>query len=473
MDYASALHYVLSFTNLAFMRHIPYSERTVNLERIEHLMRALGNPHTRFAAVHVAGSKGKGSTAAAIAAALRHAGLRPGLYTSPHLHTFRERIQVDGHLIPPERWAAIVERLQSLVDTLPVRPHTFDLLTAIAFQYFAEENVPLAVVEVGLGGRLDSTNIVRPAVCAITTLDLEHTTILGPTLRHIAREKGGIIKPHVPVIVAPQPPEAIEVLETMADDHRAPFILMGDAWQYRVRDAFPHGIYVDVIGPDVTYEDVFVSLRGRHQGVNAAVAIAVLHTLAQQGWPIREAHIRAGLATVRWPARLEILQERPVLLLDAAHTLKSMRLLVDNVDRWFAGRRVHAVFGVSEDKPVAELLDILWDRVETLVITRSEHPRAASPDYILHHLPDTAGPDVRVCARVEEALAEALALANPDDVICVCGSIFLAAAVRELWARHYGALPPDDWAYQSDFHLIRRLLADPPSSDREGRDRRP
>ncbi len=472
MDYPEALRYVLSFTNLAFMRHIPYAERTWNLDRIQHLMAALDYPHTRFPVVHIAGSKGKGSTAAAVEAVLRAAGLRPGLYTSPHLHTFRERVRVDGRLISRDDWARLVTWMRPRIEALPERPNTFDVLTALAYQYFAEQRVPIAVVEVGLGGRLDSTNVVRPIIGVITTLDLEHTAILGPTLRHIAREKGGIIKPGVPVVVAPQPPEAMEVLETIAEARGARLIVLGREWHYRVEDVFPEGIWVDVEGPTAAYRRVFVALRGKHQGLNAALAIVTLHTLAEAGWPIDESHIRAGLATVHWPARTELLQERPALLLDAAHTLQSMRLLVDSLNRWFVGRRVHVLFGVSEDKPITELLEILWPHVETLFVTRSEHPRAASPDHILYHLPDRVGPEVRVHARVEEALQEALAWADPEDVICVCGSIFLAAAVRELWAHRYGRLPVSDWAYQSDFPILRRLLAAPSSgalrnSDRE------
>ena len=461
MDYVESLHYVLSFTNLAHMRHIPYEKRVWLLDRIEGLLDALGRPHEAFPAVHIAGTKGKGSTASMIDAVLQEAGLRPGLYTSPHLHTFRERVRVNGQLISRAAWVKQVTRIQSVIDDLPLRPNTFDILTALAFRHFADEQVPIAVVEVGLGGRLDSTNVVHPVVTLITSLGLEHTAILGPTLQHVAREKGGIIKDRVPVIVAPQQPQAMEVLETIAAEHDAPFIVLGQDWQYRLQEATPHGIRVSVWRDDIAYENVEVSLRGRHQAINAALAIVTLHTLSEMGWPVEEQHIREGLRRVRWPARMEILQNRPTLLLDAAHTIESMTELTQSVEQWFPGRRVHAIFGVSQDKPVEALLSLLWPLAETVLITRSEHPRAASPDFILQHMPDFPGPDVYTFSRVEDALAAALSYATPDDLICTCGSIFLSAAVREIWAHEYGRLPADDWVYQSDFPYLRRTLTEP------------
>ncbi len=464
MNYAESLQYILSFTNLAFMRHIPYSERTWNLDRIEALMDALDHPERAFPAVHIAGTKGKGSTAAMVESVLRQAGLRPGLYTSPHLHTFRERVRLDGQLIPRERWVALVERLRTVVPGLPLAPNTFDLLTALAFLYFAEEEVPVAVVEVGLGGRLDSTNVVHPALCVITTLGLEHTAILGPTIQHIAREKGGIIKPRVPVITAPQPAEALEVLETIAAEKEAPLVVVGQDWHYRLDGSTASGLRITVWqNGGAAYEDLYVGLRGAHQAVNAAVAVAAVHTLREQGWPIGEEHIRRGLAQVHWPARMELLQESPAILVDGAHTPESMTQLVRSLQRWFPERHVHVIFGVSHDKPVAELLDILWPHVDTLFITKSEHPRAATPDTIVQHLPAGPGPLVHTYPLAEDALAAALALADPEDVICACGSIFLAAAIREIWATRYGRLPADDWAYESDFAIVRRSAVEPHS----------
>ncbi len=462
MNYPESLRYILSFTNFETTRSVPYSERTWHLERITALLDALGRPHEQFPAVHIAGTKGKGSTAAMIDAVLQAAGLRTGLYTSPHLHMFREWVRVGGELIPRERWANVVARIREVVPTLPLRPNTFDILTSIGFQYFAEEHVPLAVVEVGLGGRLDSTNVVSPVLTLITSLGLEHTAVLGPTLQHIAREKGGIIKPGVPVILAPQPPRAMEVLETIAAERDAPIIALGTHWHYDLQRVEKDGLRLSVTRSDGTgYHDLRVSLRGRHQAVNAALAVIAFHMLREMGWPLTEAHLREGLAHVRWPGRMEILHDRPALILDSAHTIESARELLHALDLWFPWKRVHLIFGVSQDKPIEALLDTFWPRVETVLITRSEHPRAATPDFILEHMPDFPGPDVHTFSRVEDALETALRLADKDDVICVAGSIFLVAAVRELWGHAYGRLPADDWAYQSDFPIVRRLSAEP------------
>ena len=462
MDYVESLRYILSFTNFETARHIPYSERTWHLERIEALLTTLGRPHDRFPAVHIAGSKGKGSTAAMIDAVLQQAGLRTGLYTSPHLHTFRERVRVGGQLIPRSRWAAIVSRIREVVDDLPLRPNTFDVLTALGFQYFAEERVPLAVVEVGLGGRLDSTNVVHPVLTLITSLGLEHTAVLGPTLQHIAREKGGIIKPGVPVIVAPQPPQAMEVLETIAAEKEAPLVVLGQDWHLRVEHTDRDGLWISVQRCDgLTYANLFVPLRGRHQVINAGMAVVALHMLREAGWPIQENDILTGLRHVRWPGRMELLQERPALLLDGAHTIESAQEVINTLEEWYPECQVHLIFGVSQDKPVDALLEIFWPHVETVFVTRSEHPRAATPDFILEHMPDFPGPNVYPFARVEDALEVAMRLAEPEDVICVAGSIFLAAAVREIWGHRYGRLPADDWAYESDFPITRRLTAEP------------
>jgi|AMFO01.1.fsa_nt_gi folylpolyglutamate synthase/dihydrofolate synthase len=461
MDYADALHYLLSFTNMEAARRVPYSERVWNLSHMETLLEAIGRPHEDFASVHIAGTKGKGSTAAMIESVLRQAGLRPGLYTSPHLHTFRERMRVDGPLMSPSRWVEGVHRLQTVVPSLPFRPTLFELLTALGFWYFSVEEVPIAVVEVGLGGRLDSTNVLRPDLTLITSLGLEHTAILGDTLADIAREKGGIIKEGVPVIVAPQKEEAIRVLERLARERQAPLVLVGRQWDYRVERVTPAGLTISVWSDQVSYEHVDVGLRGMHQGLNAAMAVIALHYLREQGWPIEEGHIRRGIRYTHWPARMEVLQRQPILLLDGAHTVESTLRLLDGIYRWLPHENLHVIFGVSADKRIPELLDLLWPYAETLHITRSEHPRAATPDQILEHLPTGSGPDVFTYPLVEEALSTTLRMAGPNDLICACGSIYLAAAVREVWAHVYGRLPVGDWAYESDFPLMRRTLAEP------------
>ena len=464
MDYAEALHYLLSFTNLAFSRSVPYSKRIWDLSHMETLMAAMGDPHRDFASVHIAGTKGKGSTAAMIESALRYAGIRPGLYTSPHLHTFRERMRVNGHLMTKTRWVEGVARLQDIVPTLDFRPTLFELLTSLAFWYFSVEEVPLAVVEVGLGGRLDSTNILTPDIALITSLGLEHTHILGDTLSDIAREKGGIIKPGVPVVVAPQPEEAMRVLDGLAAEKGAPLVALGRDWQYRIEHVTPAGMSISVWSESTCYRHVDVALRGMHQAVNAAMSIVALHHLRERGWPVEEEHIRQGLRYVYWPGRMEVLQRQPVLLLDGAHTVESVERLVDGIYRWLPHENLHVIFGVSADKRIPDLLDVLWPHADTLHITRSEHPRAATPDQILEHVPVGPGPDVYTYVLVEDALATTLRMAGPDDLICACGSIFLAAAVREVWAHVYGRLPEGDWAYESDFHLIRSPLAEPAPS---------
>ncbi|HHH41634.1 MAG TPA: bifunctional folylpolyglutamate synthase/dihydrofolate synthase [Chloroflexi bacterium] len=435
LTYNEALDYLYSLIDYEKTRIARYDPKTLNLERVARLLEALGNPHRCYPTLHIAGTKGKGSVAAMCESALRASGVHTGLYTSPHLHTFRERIRVDGWPADPHAIADLVSRLQHL---LPDHPGItwFEAVTAIAFLYFAEMGVEFAVVEVGLGGRLDATNVITPQVSVITSLSYDHTYLLGDSLAQIAAEKGGIIKPGVPVVSAPQAEEALTVLMEIAEARQAPLTLVGRDWQWEFEEesldwqrftvrripAQPG----DLSGP---YQ---IPLLGRHQLDNATVALAALDLLREAGLPLSQEAVQEGLSTVRWPGRFEVLDRTIPLVVDCAHNGDSAAKLAAALAEWFPGRRWTFVFGASNDKDVAGMLTALRPVAARFLFTRSRHPRAADPTA----LAAVAGDDLpfETIADLPTALQRALLLAGPEEGVCATGSIFIVADARETWS---------------------------------------
>ncbi len=308
LTYDEALASLAQFLNSQAPPGVPYDLEHRNPGTFGEFLHTLGAPHEAFPCVHIAGSKGKGSTAVMLASILSQAGLRTGLFTQPHLVTVRERAQIDRQLIRPEEFAALVAELQAHVATAgyaqPARMRTFfERLTALSFLHFARHQVDCAVIEVGLGGRLDTTNVLTPRVAVITPIGLEHTRLLGPTLAAIAREKAGIIKPHACVVSAVQAPEVVEVLEQRCQEQQATLWLAGRDFEWQVVESMYDGNCMHFHGGGLHLTDLHVSLLGRHQAANAAVALAVIAQLRQQRWPVDETHMRQGLATVQWEGR--------------------------------------------------------------------------------------------------------------------------------------------------------------------------
>ena len=316
LTYDEALAYLAQFINYEARQPVSYVPEHFNVQDFAAFLQTLGSPHLAFPSVHLAGSKGKGSTAALVASMLSQAGLRTGLFTSPHLVTIRERVQIDRQLISREEFAALVSELQTRVDETVLAHQRrfrtfFELTTALAFLYFARHKVDIAVVEVGLGGRLDTTNVLTPQVAVLTPIGLEHTRLLGATLSAIAGEKAGIIKPHSCVVSAPQAPEVVEVFARRCQDQDATLLLAERDFQWHVDLATSHGNRMHFDGFGQHLKDLEVPLLGRHQAANAAVALAVLSQLQQQGWPITETHMRQTLPHMG-------LRDGPVLLLELA-----------------------------------------------------------------------------------------------------------------------------------------------------------
>lgn len=445
--YQQALDYIYSYVDYSLKRQDELSAENFDLERMCALMTALGNPERAYFLIHIAGTKGKGSVASFCAAALQAAGYRVGLYTSPHLQDFAERMQVNGKQIDHAEVVKLVEEIKPQIESVPYVT-TFEITTALAFLYFARQKVTAAVIEVGLGGRLDATNVCQPDVTVITSLSYEHTYVLGETLAEIAGEKAGIIKSGIPIILAPQKEEARAVVEAIAAERGAPLVQVGrdycfsslarslDGQTLKVWSAAgPSQIEIEAgsggeAGTEPLHLDI--PLLGSHQVENAAVAYATLRVANNHGLPVSEAAIQKGFREVAWPARFELLQREPPVIVDSAHTQDSANKLRLTLDDYFPEGEIILVFGVSEDKDTAGMLTELAPRISQVIATRSIHPRALDPEKIAE-IAASLGFSAIVEGTVEEALDTALLLSNGKKAVLATGSIFSAAGVRQAW----------------------------------------
>jgi dihydrofolate synthase/folylpolyglutamate synthase len=443
LSYRDALTYVYGFTDYEKRGFAVYAPEFYNLDRVRRLLSLLGEPQRSFQAIHIAGTKGKGSTAAMVESVLRVAGFRTGLYTSPHLHTFRERIQTCGDLIPEADVARLVDEMKPLVAQV-ADITTFEIVTVLAFAWFAQQGVEWAVVEVGLGGRLDATNVLTPAVAVITSISYDHTAILGETLALIAGEKLGIVKPGVPVVSAPQSAEALAVIEETCSHRGAPLTLVSRDWRWELDAANLDGQAFALVGGQRVIDELWIPLLGQHQVVNAATAVAALSLLRRAGIDLSQTAIRDGLRAVHWPGRLEILGQAPLVVADGAHNGDSAQKLVAALRDHCDYRRLVVVWGASADHATPELMEALLSGADRAIAIRSRHPRAADPSWL-----QARAAELGFCLEVKETVAQALTVALDDaeteDLICCTGSVFVAAEAREAWfARQGMALPPSD-----------------------------
>ncbi len=406
-----------------------------DLRRMRSLLVRLGDPHLGRGTVHVAGSKGKGSTAAMVASALQAAGLSTGLYISPHLHRFTERVAVDGQPIAPGDFGRLVQVLGSHMEAEDASGSygtvsTFEALTALAFLYFRERDVRWQVLEVGLGGRLDATNVFdQKAVCVITPVGLEHTAVLGEDIAKIAAEKAAIVTAGATVVMAPQRESAAEVVREVCAQRGATLIEVAQACALRRIRHTSEGQEFALRTPRSTYR-LRVPLLGRHQLDNAAAAVLALEALAAQGVPIDEAALRGGLASVRWPARIEVVRRRPVVIVDGAHDRDSARRLATTLREDLGISTATLLIGCGRDKDIGALAEELAPIATQVIATRSRHPRAMEPRHIAG-----AFRERQAMAAVQEPVGPgvdaALSQAGDRDAVVVCGSLVVAAEAKE------------------------------------------
>ena len=450
MDYNAALTYIEQFIDYEKSPDFSRQVRFYNLNRISQLLELLGNPHKKLKVIHVAGSKGKGSTAAIIASVLTHAGYKTGLFTSPHLITPRERCRINNDLISEVDFARYLEKLipaiENTSDSQFGRVSFFEIYTALAFTYFADEKTDFAVVEVGLGGRLDATNVVSPVISVITPIGLEHTEILGETYSDIAREKAEIIKDGCPVALAPQHTEAYEVFEKVANERKAPIIKVKniqdqDTYTLDIKhkldsDGIPIAQQFDIETNSDRYKDMSLSLLGYHQYVNATTAIAAIECIDLQGYKISKEYVYEGFRNVKWDGRLHRVNSSPIVILDGAHSPMSMEVLIRSIRNTYRYAQVVFIVSLMRDKDINEIGRIISKIADSVVTTQvSNNPRAIPADIIKNTWTNICR-KVVACPNPKKAIKKELANASPTDLICITGSLYLVGQALELFKQN-------------------------------------
>jgi dihydrofolate synthase/folylpolyglutamate synthase len=438
LNYSQAEEYLNSFTNYEQIPGISYAPPDYSLRHVEELLNRMGNPQLAARTIHIAGTKGKGSVAAMIAQVLSSSGYKTGLYTSPHFHTLRERISIDGSLISEAEFAVAMAEVKPFIESMKqdttFRQLTyFEALTALAFAYFQKKQVDFQVLEVGLGGRLDATNVVaNPAICIITSISLDHTQILGNSLEEIAREKAGIIKPGCWVVISPQPEEAASVITAICHEKEVKVVQVSKdiTWHKISGDLHQQSLVIE--GRTSKYQ-VSIPLLGDFQLENAATAVAALEILVSMGFAISAADIAQGLAQVKWPGRFQILQQHPTVLVDGAHNVASMKRLVNNIEAYFAHKRIFLVFGTSCDKDIPGIINELISLSPQVIVTKASHSRAASLPTLVAEF-SKRGIEPETEETVTEAISRASSLADKTDIICVTGSLFVVAEALDYFS---------------------------------------
>jgi dihydrofolate synthase/folylpolyglutamate synthase len=396
----------------------------LGLDIITGILDAMGNPQHRYACIHVAGTNGKGSVSSTLATILQAAGYRVGLYTSPHLVHFNERIQINGHPISNEGVLAAYAAVEK-AHRGDREPTFFEFSTAMALFEFGRQEVDWAVIETGMGGRLDATNVLHPKLSIITNISLEHQAYLGNTIAKIAGEKGGIIKNGVPVVTGTKQKQAMDVIKTIAHEKSAPLYRLGEAFRIRrhANESFSY------FGLDNKWPDLRTGLLGRHQADNAALVLAACELLIREQIELSPAHIQKGLLENKWPGRLEIVSKGPEVLLDGAHNLSAVRILAQHLATHYQNRHITLVTGILDDKAYPAMLQMLLPLCDRAIFTRPKIDRALPPEKFLA-VAENYLSDVRVIADVPTAVAHALATSSAEDIICITGSLYLVGEVK-------------------------------------------
>ncbi len=439
--FSSAVAYLLEQTDYERMRVVQYDETTFKLDRMRTLLKALGDPQDKVSLVHVAGTVGKGSTVAMLSAMLRGNGYTVGEYTSPHLIDIRERIVVNGEMVPEESFTNILKEVVAAANKEKTTPTFFELVTAVAFKYFAEQAIDIAVIETGLGGRLDSTNIITPLVSLITKIDLDHTNILGTTVEEIAREKAGIFKSSVPAISAHQSDEVIAVLKECAKESQTEVKVVATDIEFSARfgggaDGKQH-TRICVITEESQYMHIPVPLNGEHQATNCALAISAIDQLKKVGYEFDNLTLYNSLAETNIEGRMEVVWQRPQIIVDGAHNPTSLQTLIKSIGAHVPYDSMVCIFGCCQDKDVDGMLHKISLGADKIIFTKAQgNQRAAEPKILQKRFAEISGKMTQIANSLPEALEIAAQVASRDDLICVTGSFYLVGETK----KHLAAL---------------------------------
>jgi dihydrofolate synthase/folylpolyglutamate synthase len=434
--YDQAIEYLYGKTNYEQQKHLRYNVDTFNLKRMERLLFLVGNPHNKIDTVHIAGTKGKGSTATMLAKMLELNGYKVGLYTSPHVVDLHERIMVNSEMISRSAMLGLINRLYKPIEKVSKDspPTFFEIMTAIAFMHFADTKADVSVIETGMGGRLDSTNVIKPKVVGITSLSIDHQRQLGNTIEEIAKEKAGIFKPGVPIVTVQQDPNALRVLKAQAAAVKAPLSVTGVDidFSHRFETSPEHGPHnrVCLTTPTSKFEHLRVPLHGIHQAINCGLALAMLDKLKGCGYTIDNDKAIAGLAQVKLLGRMEMICEDPRILIDAAHNAASIHALMYAIGQSIAYDSMIVIFGCNEDKDVKGMLQELQFGADKVIFTRSNSARAMSPDELAEMYTAISGKMCQSAPALGEALRLAKSAVGKEDLICITGSFYLIGQAK-------------------------------------------
>ncbi|WP_418790756.1 bifunctional folylpolyglutamate synthase/dihydrofolate synthase [Phosphitispora sp. TUW77] len=427
MNFEESIEFLQNLTKFGF---------NFGLNRIEELLRRLGSPHREIRVIHVGGTNGKGSTATMIAAILQAAGYRIGIFTSPHIHSYCERYKINGIDISRDRIAEMMTLLRPHLEQMVAggfeHPTEFEVSTALGFLYFYLEKVDFLVLEVGLGGAIDSTNVVIPLVSVITNVAMDHMDYLGNSVKEIAEVKTGIIKPGMPVVTAADDPEALRVIRQAAQEKICRLVEIGREVTWQLRNSTPDGQEFDIFTAQKSYENVFIRLAGYHQVVNAATAVAVIELLAGYGYSFDAETVTRGLAEAKWPARLETVRENPRVVLDGAHNLHGSATLKKALTEVFSYRDLILVFGMLGDKEREKVVSMLAPLAKAVVVTKPNSPRAGDWEKIADEVRKYVS-EVYLIENIHQAVQKGIEMAGFEDMVCITGSLYMVAEARELF----------------------------------------
>ena len=425
--YTEALDYIYDLTKYGIK---------LGLNNIKYLLFLLGDPHKKIKIIHVAGTNGKGSTASFISSILQSDGYKVGLYTSPHLVDFTERININNKQINRKKVSELLERIKPFIEKVAQTPSYghptfFEVITSLAFLYFFEEQVDFLVLEVGLGGRLDATNVCEPLISVITHIDYDHMDKLGNSLEEIAREKGGIIKPERTVISSKQYREAQNEIKRIADEKNSLIYSSGKEINYEIVKSDIKGVVFDLEGIYHNFKNLHTPLLGRHQADNATTAIAAVEALKISGIDISQKAIRAGLEKVKWTGRLEVIQNNPTLLLDGAHNPNGVKIMLQALEEIFSYQRLILVLGIFTDKDYKKMIQILAPNADLIIATKAKTPRAAPPQTIVKEAAQYINENkIMVTKNIPQAINCALSNSKEDDLICITGSLYTVGEAK-------------------------------------------
>ncbi len=436
--YAQGMRYLFDRTDYERQQKLRYNVTTFDLGRMERFLKVLGNPQKKVKCVHIAGTKGKGSTATMLGKMVQANNYKVGLYTSPHVSTLHERITINSVMITEKEMLGLLNRMHASIEKISSKeecPTFFEIMTAMAFIHFADNQVDLAVIETGLGGRLDSTNVVKPSVIGITSISIDHQALLGDNICSIAREKAGVMKEGVPVITVPQDPEAMQVLKHHASVTKSPLHITGHDidFSYRFESSREHGPHtrICVNTPTSRFEHLRVPLPGEHQAINCGLALAMLDKLKSDGYEIDDEKAMAGLNEVRMIGRMELIMEDPRVIVDTAHNAASIKALNHAIGQHIPYDSLVVIFGCNQDKDVRGMLEQLQFGADKVIFTRSNSPKAVFPQDLAEMYTEICGKMCQTAMTIREAVRIAKSAVTREDLICITGSFYLVGQAKE------------------------------------------